>query len=467
MRDPRIDPFLTASLEAHPEGEKAARILAHSINGADPARGVRNHVQRVGKVLQVGEKVYQLDDARRVLLIGFGKASPAMGREAARLLGDHVSQGLLLSKGPVERRQTLHDHPEIEIIHAGHPLPDQRGLEAARSIRELLQSSSEKDLIIFLISGGGSALLSLPVEGITLQEWITLNKQLLGCGATIQEINTVRKHLSRVKGGQLARAAAPAAVLNLILSDVVGDRLDMVASGPTLPDPTTYADALDVVQRYRLASRLPSSVVAHLKNGTLGKEPETPKPGDPIFERVQTMIVGSNLQAARAGLRQARQEGFHTLHLTSAYQGEAREVGRFLAGVLRHMASNNAPLQRPACLVAGGEATVTLDKGSGTGRGGRNQELVLSSVRDLAGINNAVLVALATDGNDGPTDAAGAVVSGDTWRRGKEMDLLPVDFLANHNAYAYFDALGDLLKPGLTGTNVNDLIFLFTFAGGA
>jgi len=466
MNDPHIDSFLTTSLETHPQGEKVARILAHSIAGANPAQGVRDHVQRKENTLVVGGRAYNLDDVRRVLLIAFGKAGAAMGWETARLVGDHLSGGIILTKDCADPSLEAVTFPKIDICHAGHPLPDQRGLEASRAIQELLQSTSEEDLVIFLISGGGSALLSLPVTDITLQEWISLNECLLECGAPIQDINTVRKHLSRVKGGQLAAAAAPAAVVNLILSDVVGDDLDMIASGPTVPDPTTYREALDVVQRYRLTSRLPSSAVAHLKNGSLGKIPETPKADDPIFQRTQSVIIGSNLQAAQAGIRQAGKEGFHTLHLTSAYQGEAREVGRVLAGVLRHLASDHAPLQRPTCLVAGGEATVTLQGEKEFGRGGRNQELALSCVRDIAGLKNAALAALATDGNDGPTDAAGAVITGHTWRRGKEKGVLPEDYLTNHNAYPYFEALGDLLKPGQTGTNVNDLIFLFTFAGG-
>lgn len=466
MSDPRIEPFLTTTLKSHSEGKKVARILAHSIEGANPAQGVRDHMQREGNTLVVGNRAYDLDGVRRVLLIAFGKASTAMGLETANFVQDRLHRGIILTKDPSDPKQKFRKYPQIDVYHGGHPLPDQRGLEASRAILELIQSSTENDLVFFLISGGGSALLSLPAEDITLQEWITLNEHLLGCGASIQEINTVRKHLSRVKGGQLARTAAPSSVVSLILSDVVGDPLDMIASGPTVPDPTTHADALEIVGRYRLASRLPSSIVTHLENGTLGKVPETPKPGDEVFNRTQTVIIGSNLQAAQAGIRQARQDGFHTLHLTSAYQGEAREVGLFLAGVLRHMASDNPPLQRPACLVAGGEATVSLGEAKGPGRGGRNQELALSSVREVADIKNVALVALATDGNDGPTDAAGAVVTDETWQRGQEKGFLPQDYLSNHNAYRYFEALGDLLKPGLTGTNVNDLIFLFTFSGG-
>ena len=272
----------------------------------------------------------------------------------------------------------------------------------------------------------------------------------LVCGARIDEINTLRRHLDRLKGGGLARLAAPARVISLILSDVVGNALETIASGPTAPDPTTREDALHILEKYGLHADAPLSILKVLETTC-----ETPKPGDSLFERVQNLLVGSNQIAAQAALQQATAEGFHTRFLGDAWQGEARQVGKELGQVLK-----NSTSERPLCLIAGGETTVTL---RGQGRGGRNQELALAAVRELAGIPDVLLIALATDGEDGPTDAAGAVVSGDTFSRGMALGLMPEDYLANNDAYNYFERLGDLLKPGPSGTNVNDLFFLIRF----
>jgi len=309
---------------------------------------------------------------------------------------------------------------------------------------------TESDLVVCLISGGGSALLTAPVDGVSLADMQALTAALLGCGASIDEINTLRRHLDRVKGGGLARAAAPARVIGLLLSDVVASPLEAIASGPTAPDPTTSADALAVLARYDLRRRVPGSILNALESNR-----ETPKPGDALFARVHNLIVGSNAVSAQAALSQAEREGFRARLLTTALQGEAARVGRDLAAELRRVAS------RPACLCAGGETTVTL--GDAPGRGGRNQELALAAVADLAGLPDVMLVTLATDGEDGPTDAAGAVVTGGTLACARALGLDPDDYLRRHDAYAFFDALGDLLKPGPTGTNVNDLTFLFAF----
>ena len=314
--------------------------------------------------------------------------------------------------------------------------------------------------MIALISGGGSALMMLPVPGVSLEDIQRLTSGLLACGATINEMNTLRKHLDQIKGGGLARMASPASLATLILSDVVGNPLDVIASGPTVPDTSTFADAWGILEHYNIVAQVPMPIQNHLQNGLAGKAAETLKPGDPTFAHVENVIIASNAQAAQAALETARMEGLNTLLLTTYMQGEAREIGRAMAAIGREMAASKQPLRRPACIIAGGETTVTL---RGEGKGGRNQELALATVADLAGLEHVVLVALATDGGDGPTDAAGAVVTGATLEQAQSLGLDPADFLARNDAYRFFDALDDLLRPGPTNTNVNDLTFVFVF----
>jgi hydroxypyruvate reductase len=324
----------------------------------------------------------------------------------------------------------------------------------------LLQDTTANDVVICLLSGGGSALLPLPVPGVTLDDLQRLTSDLLRCGATINEINAVRKHLSQVQGGQLARLAAPAPVIALILSDVVGSPLDVIASGPTVPDTSTFADALGVLERYGIIEQTPPAIVAHLRRGLSGDVPETPKPGDPVFEHVQTLVIGDNRIAAQAAVQQAAELGLHTLLLSTYVEGEAREVAKVLAGLGKEIARYGQPLPRPACLIAGGETTVTI---RGQGKGGRNQELALAAAIALDGWDDVLLLTVATDGGDGPTDAAGAFADGTTVARARVQGLNPAAYLANNDAYNFFQALGDLLITGPTRTNVNDLTLIFVF----
>jgi hydroxypyruvate reductase len=448
----------TASLRNHPRGDSVARILAAALQAVDPEAAVHAHLQRAGDRLTIAGRTYALADFRRVLVVGAGKAGLPMAQAAVEVLGERVSGGCMIVKeghaGGAARVGP------IQIIEAGHPLPDERGVQGAGRMAALLADTTAQDLVLCLISGGGSALLTLPADGLALADLRSLTDALLTCGATINEINTLRKHLDRVKGGGLARLAAPARVAALILSDVVGNPLDIIASGPTVPDPGTYNEAWAVLERYGILGEAPRAVREHLQRGREGKLPESPKPGDPLFDDVHNLLVGSNLQAAEAALAQARIEGFQPLLLTTYLQGEAREAGRALAAVARQVAADGRPLSRPACLVAGGETTVTL---RGDGLGGRNQELALGAVADLAGLPQVALVTLATDGGDGPTDAAGAVVTGETLARAQALGLDPAGHLARNDAYRFFDPLGDLLKPGPTQTNVNDLAFVFAF----
>jgi hydroxypyruvate reductase len=279
----------------------------------------------------------------------------------------------------------------------------------------------------------------------------------LRCGATINEINAVRKHCSQIKGGQLARAAFPATVVSLILSDVVGNPLDVIASGPTVPDTTTFADAYDVLRRYDIVDAVPEQIVTHLEAGLSGDVPDTPKPGDPIFDNVQDIVIGSNAIAAQVAGAEAEAMGLNTLLLSTYIEGEAREVGRVMAGIAKSLAVEGWPLRKPACVIVGGETTVTI---RGSGKGGRNQELALAAALALEGWQDVTFVTLATDGTDGPTDAAGAIVDGQTVQRARENEMHAADFLAQNNSYAFFDRLGDLIRTGPTNTNVNDLIFI-------
>jgi hydroxypyruvate reductase len=324
----------------------------------------------------------------------------------------------------------------------------------------LLENTTPDDIVLCLISGGGSALLTLPVAPLTLADLQITTQALLAAGATINQVNTIRKHLSRVKGGGLARLAAPATVYSLILSDVVGDPLEVIASGPTVPDPTTYADAWAVVEQYQLQTDLPPTVIKHLQAGLSGHTPDTPKPGDSMFKRVHNVIVGSNRLAAQAAVAAAKNAGFEAALLSTFIEGEAREVGQVVAGLAKGLARSEGPIPRPACLVMGGETTVTL---RGSGQGGRNQEMALAAAIALIGWPNVLVTCLGTDGSDGPTDAAGAFANGETVGRAQALRLDAVEYLRQNNAYNFFAALGDLIVTGPTHTNVNDLTFIFAW----
>ncbi len=437
------------------------RVLGAALQAVEPAQAVRRHLHREGDTLSADSQTYNLRRLRHLWLVGAGKAAVPMALAVAEILGDDLSGGLVITKYGHGGAQAKHLRARgVDVREAGHPLPDAAGVAATQALLERLATCNGEDLVILVLSGGGSALLTAPAPGITLDDLQRLTAALLACGATINEINSLRKHLDRVKGGGLARLTAPAHLLVLILSDVVGDPLDVIASGPTVPDPTTYAEALAILERYGLTAQSPAAILDHLRRGLAGEHPETLKPGDPRFEQVQNLIVGNNLQAAQAARAQAQAEGFQTLLLTTYLQGEASQAGRFLAALARQIAASGDPLPRPACLILGGETTVTLH---GNGRGGRNQELALGAVADLAGLEDVLLLTLATDGGDGPTDAAGAVVSGATLARAQALGLDPYAHLARNDSYSFFAALDDLLITGPTQTNVNDLAFLFAF----
>jgi hydroxypyruvate reductase len=386
---------------------------------------------------------------RRIYVVGAGKASAAMASAAEGVLRGRIAGGIINTKdghlAPVRR---------VALNEAGHPIPDERGIAGAAAMADLLGAADSQDLVLCLFSGGGSALLPRPAEGITLQEKQETTRLLLACGADIRELNTLRKHLSVIKGGHLARLAAPAAVVSLILSDVVGDPLDVISSGPTVPDPTTFGDALAVLAKYGLTARVPRAVLDRLERGARGDLPDTPKPGDPCFRRVSNIVVGSNALAVDAAARQARALGYRALVLSTTIEGETRDVARMHAAILREIRSSGRPARPPACVISGGETTVTL---RGEGLGGRNQEFALAAAIDLEGLPGVLAFSAGTDGTDGPTDAAGAMADGATLARAAALGLDVRDALARNDSYHFFEPLRDLVMTGPTGTNVMDV----------
>ncbi|MFH1609893.1 MAG: glycerate kinase [Candidatus Bipolaricaulota bacterium] len=423
----------------------AWRIAQAALAAADPTACVRRALRREDDRLQVGGSVYDLRRTRRVVVVGMGKAAARMAVAVEETLGDRISAGLVVTADgcgvPPQR---------VEVVEAGHPVPDARGLAAACRIAALVDGAGEDDLVIVVISGGGSALLPLPAEGLSLDDLAQVNVLLLRSGVPIHEMNAVRKHLSQVKGGQLARWAAPAEVLSVILSDVPGDALDVIASGPTVPDPTTFSDAERVLRGYGLWDGVPLSVRGHIAAGATGGLAETPKPGDPLFTRVANVLVGTGRVAAEAALAEGEALGYRGLILTTTLAGEARVVGEAMAG----LACQGARAGHPVLHVAAGETTVAV---RGDGKGGRNQELALAAAVGIAGVPGVVVCALGTDGRDGPTDAAGAMVDGGTIARMRAHGFDPEAALGNNDAYPALAAAGDLLVTGPTGTNVADL----------
>jgi glycerate 2-kinase len=419
----------TSTLRRH-----ALAIFRAGLAAANPADAVIRHLKKL-----------KFDKYQRVIVVGGGKAGATMARAAERVLGSRITTGLINVKDGHTARLR-----RIELNECGHPIPDARGVEGARRIAALVSEAGSSDLVLCLMSGGGSALLPLPAEGITLENKQDTTRQLLGCGATIHEINAVRKHLSAIKGGQLAMMAHPAKVVALLLSDVTGDDLSVIGSGPTAPDESTFADALAVLDRYRIRAKVPGPVRDRLEAGERGEIPETPKQ----LKHVQNAIVGSNRLAVDAAERMAKKLGYRTLVLATTIEGETRDVARMHAAMAREIVASGRPARRPACLLSGGETTVTLH---GNGLGGRNQEFALAAAFDVAGSAPVVVFSAGTDGTDGPTDAAGAIADSKTIHRATALGLDAKRALVENDSYPLFARLNDLVKTGPTGTNVMDI----------
>ncbi|MCB0103173.1 MAG: glycerate kinase [Anaerolineales bacterium] len=434
----------TATLHTHPHGKDIMQILNACINAVEPGNAIRNFVRREKNILQIEDQKYDLNEFDQVTVLGLGKATEAMSLALLDVLGSYPSRGLLIPKQAFTSPAS-----GFTVSPGGHPVPTAASIHAGNSAFDLASTLTEKDLLICLISGGGSALMTSPQRGLQLEDLQALTKLLLACGARVDEINTLRRHLDRVKGGGIAKSVNGARIASLILSDVVANPLEAIASGPTAPDPSTREDALSILKKYDLLAKVPAAILQVLEN-----TPETPKPNDPLFERVQNVLVGSNSLAAEAGLEMAKSLGFETHFLGDTWQGEAREVAKKLCRYFKR------EYPRPFCWIAGGETTVTLH---GRGKGGRNQELALAAAIEMNGLENSMLITLATDGEDGPTDAAGAVVVGESYQRGERLGVNAQAFLSQNDAHSYFEKLGDLLQTGPTGTNVNDLTILFGF----
>jgi glycerate 2-kinase len=427
----------------------ARAIFAAGLAAADPALLIQRCLQVDGQVLRAGERLYDLTKYGDLYLVGAGKATAKMALAVEALLGERIAGGVVIVKSG--HAVSL---KKLEVVEAGHPIPDQAGINATETIIQLLRRTQESDLILCLVSGGASALLSCPVVGLGLQDKQQTTQALLNCGARIQEVNAIRKHISRVKGGRLAELAHPSTVVSLILSDVIDDSLDAIGSGPTVPDSSTFADCLSIVDRYRVGEMIPVAVKRFLKKGAAGEIVDTPKAGDPIFQKVQNLLIGNNESALVAAKEKAETLGYNTLILSSSVEGEARNVAIDHVVRARDILSSSSPIPPPACIISGGETTVTI---RGPGLGGRNQEFALAAAIEVDGLEGVVVLSGGTDGTDGPTDAAGGIVDGTTIQRAREKGLDARSYLDRNNSYPLLKTAGDLLITGPTLTNVMDL----------
>jgi len=431
--------------------QSARSIWEAALKAADPERCIRNFVQSTDDGLIVAGKKIPLKG--RLLVIGAGKPSAKMARVVEEILGPKIRDGLVVTKYghslPLER---------IRLVEAGHPIPDAAGVQAVERTRELLKGLTEDDVVLCLISGGGSALWPAPVTGITLEEKQEVTRVLSRAGATIRELNAVRKHVSEMKGGQLAKWAWPARVISLIISDVIGDPIDFIASGPTAPDTTSFSDALSIIQKY--GAEVPDAVLERFQLGARGLVADTPKPGDPVFNRVENHIIANNRLLIDASVEKAGELKFNTLILGTEIEGEAKDVGRFFAAMAREVGQSGNPIKPPACILAAGETTVTV---RGHGVGGRNQEMALAwaiALSSRPATAPSCFASVATDGSDGPTSAAGGLVDPFSCSRGIELGLMPFKFLRANDSSNFLKATGDLIVTGPTQTNLMDLQIL-------
>ncbi len=438
----------------HDLREEAKALFLHGLDAVNPYNAVKRSFRvekdRIFVGLDGSQTLdYDLDGFERIFVVGMGKATALMAKAVDDTLGSRIDDGCVVVKYGYTAELKA-----IRTIEAGHPVPDENGFRGATEVARLVGGAGEKDLIVFLISGGGSALLPLPADGIELAEKQQVTRQLLECGADIKEINAIRKHISKVKGGQLARLAYPATIVSLILSDVVGDRLDTIASGPTVPDNTDFKEVMQIMKKHELLERIPASIRKRIESGARGDVEDTPKQGDRIFEKTHNLVIGSNRIALRAIENRARTSGYNTMILAASIEGEAREVAKVLAAVAKEVADSGLPLKPPACIISGGETTVTI---RGKGKGGRNQELGVAAAIALAGLPGVVLLSGGTDGTDGPTDAAGAIIDAETIERAKNASVDPDETLRNNDSYNLLKKTGDLLVTGPTNTNVMDV----------
>jgi glycerate 2-kinase len=431
--------------------EVAETIFMAGVRSVLPEKIIPGVLSLKGSVLIVGVHEIQLDSINNIYIIGAGKASAAMGHYVESILGDRISCGIIVVKYGYFCKLK-----KIQVIEAGHPVPDSNGFKATEEITRISEKASENDLVICLLSGGGSALMADLPENLLPEELYIVNNLLIRCGASINEINCVRKHLSGVKGGQLARIVSPAKLVTIILSDVPGNQLEVIASGPTVADPSTFGDALKVIEKYKLTTDVTSGVLNYLKEGSLGIHPETPKPGDPLFAGTLTIMAGTNMIALNASKSQAVSLGFKTYIIDNELHGEVENICESIVSTALSF-KNNAEIPKPVCLLYGGETTIKV---SGNGTGGRNQHLTLSAAMRLRNIPGITFLSAGTDGTDGPTDAAGAVADSETVRRALSLNADPESFILDYNSYNFFKRVGGLIVTGPTFTNVMDMVIV-------
>jgi glycerate 2-kinase len=427
-------------------------MLKQALESVESEPALRRAVRKRGDILTVGSRRYDLRHYDRVVVVGAGKATAPMARAIEGILGSRLHSGLVIVKyghGVSTKR--------IVVEEASHPIPDRAGVLAAKRLRLIAASLTDRDLLIVLLSGGASSLMPAPIHGITLADKQRVTRQLLRSGAEISEINSVRKHLSSLKGGRLAESTK-ATVVTLILSDVLGDDVSAIASGPTAPDPTTYDGAVACLKRYKIWSQVPRAVRDHLERGRRGQIPETPKARSAVFRRVHNEIIGNSRLALGSLMRIARKAGLRTVLLSMTMTGEARIVGAQFGALARKIIDEKRPVAKPCCLMAGGETTVTV---MGGGKGGRAQEFAVAAAKVIAGLPNVWVVAVGTDGTDGPTDVAGALVGGRTVAQADRLGIDLDSALSRNDTYPALKRLGSHIFTGPTGTNVNDLYLLF------
>ncbi|MHA1238921.1 MAG: glycerate kinase type-2 family protein [Candidatus Odinarchaeia archaeon] len=429
-------------------------LIEEALKSADPKLAVKNNLTLRGSLLKVKNIKFNLDNFDHIFVVGAGKASGYMAVAAEEILGDKISSGFVnILRGTKDRFKT----ERIQLNEADHPIPSEAGVQGARKIFEIAKKAGENDLLLCLLSGGGSALMPLPAPPVSLEDMKEITNLLLKSGANIVEINAVRKHISKISGGQLAAAAYPATVLSLIISDVVGDPLDVICSGATAPDESTFSDAVKVLKKYNIWDKCPKSIKERITKGVNGDVPETPKKDDIIFSKVYNVIIASNRIAVEAVRKKAIEKKFNTLLLSTFIEGEASSIGTVLGGIAKEIEKYNDPIKKPAVVVSGGETTVTL---TGRGNGGRNQGVALAAAFKIKGVKNAVFTSFGTDGIDGKSDAAGAIVDDYTIVRSEKLGLDPMYYLKENAEYHFFSKLGDAIITGPTGTNVNDVMIL-------
>lgn len=428
--------------------------LDYVLEKIDPYQLIKSKIDFDGKILSIKDLSFDLNKYERIFVIGGGKATGSMAKAVEEILVNRISYGIvnILEHTSEDYRTNI-----IKLNEVSHPIPNDNGIEGVEKMLEVARDANENDLVICLISGGGSAMMPLPANGVNLSEKQEITKNLLHSGATINEMNSVRKHLSKFKGGMLAKAVYPTKLVSLILSDVVNDPLDVIASGPTVPDNSYFEDAVSVLKKYNLWNSISDSIRKRFEVGMANKTPETPKPQDKIFQNVDNIVIGNNRVACNAAMQKLNELNVESLFLTSCLEGEAKYAGLFYSALALEKIVNRESIAKPFAMILGGETTVTV---SGKGQGGRNQEAILSALTKIKGLNGVSIASLGTDGIDGPTDAAGVIIDGKSAIEAEKKNLLPLEYLSNNDSYNFFRKINELIFTGPTGSNVNDITII-------